>query len=64
MLLTTAQQRKVENNLGLVNKVIHDKLRANYQIGICGYGDFFRLAALVCARQRIRAELSLSMSTD
>lgn len=46
MLLTTAQQRKVENNLGLVNKVIHDKLRTNYQIGICGYDDSFQIGCI------------------
>lgn len=46
MLLTTEQQRKVEDNVGLVHRVIHDKFHAPYQIGIFGYDDFFQIGCI------------------
>lgn len=46
MLLTIEQQRKVEDNVGLVHRVIHDKLHAPYQIGIFGYYDFFQIGCI------------------
>ena len=33
MILTTAQQEKVEKNMGLVHKVIHDKVHGEHQVG-------------------------------
>ena len=46
MLLTTQQQRKVEDNVSLVHRVIHDKIHAPYQIGIYGYDDFFQIGCI------------------
>ncbi len=46
MLLTIEQQRKVEENVGLVHRVIHDKLHAPYQIGIYSYDDFFQIGCI------------------
>ncbi|MDO5346864.1 MAG: sigma-70 family RNA polymerase sigma factor [Lachnospiraceae bacterium] len=46
MLLTAEQQRKVEDNVGLVHRVIHDRLHVPYQIGIFGYDDFFQIGCI------------------
>ena len=43
MLLTEEQQRKVEENTGLVHCVIRTKLHAPYQVGIYSYEDFFQI---------------------
>ena len=37
MILTAEQQRKVEQNIRLVQKVINDKVHGPYQLGIYTY---------------------------
>lgn len=46
MLLTIEQERKVEENIGLVHCVIKTKLHAPYQVGIYSYEDFFQIGCI------------------
>lgn len=46
MLLTIEQERKVEENIGLVHCVIKAKLHAPYQVGIYSYEDFFQIGCI------------------
>ena len=46
MTLTVEQQEMVEQNLGLVHKVIHDKLHRPYQVGLFTYDDFFQIGCI------------------
>ena len=46
MTLNAEQQRKVEDNLGLVNKVIHDKVHGPYYLGIYTRDDLFQIGCL------------------
>lgn len=46
MSLTKEQQKKVEDNIGLVHKVIHDKLHAPYQVGSYAYDDLFQIGCI------------------
>lgn len=66
MTLTTEQQKKVEENLGLVGKVIKDKVHGLTSVSIYTYDDLFRSGALVCVRQlqRTMAEHFPPMLTD
>ena len=62
MTLTQPQQRKVEQNLGLVGKVIKDKVHNPGQNSIYSYDDLY---ALVSARRHtaIKEDASLRMHT-
>lgn len=46
MQLTTEQQKKVEENIGLVHRVIHDKCRAPYSAGVNSYDDLFQIGCI------------------
>ena len=61
MTLTKEMQKKVEENMGLVGKVISDKIRTFILMTIC-----FKSAVSVYARQLtvIAAGLSLHMRID
>ena len=64
MTLTAEQQKKVEQNIRLVRKVINDKIHGPYQLGIYIHTTiFFRSAASASARlrQQTKAEPSLPM---
>lgn len=46
MKLTREQQRKVEENLGLVHKVINDKVHGPYQLGIYSRDDLYQIGCI------------------
>ena len=46
MKLTREQQRKVEENLGLVHKVINDKVHGPYQLGIYTRDDLYQIGCI------------------
>lgn len=46
MKLNAEAQRKVEENLGLVHKVINDKVHGPYQIGIYSREDLFQVGCI------------------
>ena len=46
MKLNEEMQRKVEDNLGLVHKVINDKVHGPYQIGIYSREDLFQVGLI------------------
>lgn len=46
MTLTREQQRKVEENLGLVHKVINDKVHGPYQLGIYSRDDLYQIGCI------------------
>ena len=46
MTLTAEQQKKVERNIRLVQKVISDKVHGPYQLGIYTYDDIFQIGCI------------------
>ena len=66
MTLTPEQQRVVEQNMGLVGKVIQDKVHGLGRGLPLRMRISFRLAVSVCAKQQpqIKAAASLLMPTD
>lgn len=50
MQMTPIQQKTVEDNLGLVGKVIRDKVRGINQMGIFDYHDLFQIGCLGLCR--------------
>lgn len=46
MKLSEEMQRKVEENLGLVHKVINDKVHGPYQLGIYSQDDLFQIGCI------------------
>lgn len=46
MMLTREQQLKVEENMGLVGKVIKDKVHGTNQLGIYTYDDIFQIGCM------------------
>lgn len=46
MILTAEQQKKVEQNIRLVQKVINDKIHGTYQLGIYTYDDIFQIGCI------------------
>lgn len=46
MKLNAEQQRKVEENLGLVHKVINDKVHGPYYLGIYSREDLFQIGCM------------------
>ena len=46
MTLTKEQQKKVEENMGLVGKVIRDKVHGTNQLGIYTYDDIFQIGCI------------------
>lgn len=46
MTLTPSQQRIVEENMGLVGKVIRDKVRGIGQYGVASYDDLFQTGCI------------------
>lgn len=46
MILTREQQRKVEENMGLVGKVIKDKVHGTNRYGIYSYDDLFQIGCI------------------
>ena len=66
MVLTPKQQRIVEENMGLVGKVIKDKVHGIGQQGVFTYEELFQIGCLAYVRRRlqIRAAASLPMPTD
>lgn len=63
MTLTAEQQKKVEQNIRLVQKVINDKVHGPYQLGFTPMTIFSRLAASASVKlqQQIKAGPSLPM---
>lgn len=52
MKLTQKQSQLVTDNMGLVGKVIKDKVHSPNQLGIYAYDDIFKLAVSAYARLR------------
>lgn len=46
MILNEDQRRLVENNMGLVGKVIQDKVHGPNQIGVYSYDDIFQIGCI------------------
>ena len=46
MKLNAEQQKKVEDNLGLVNKVINDKVHGPYYLGMYTRDDLFQIGCI------------------
>lgn len=46
MMLTPEQQKTVENNMGLVGKVIKDKVHGLGQAGHCSYDDLYQIGCI------------------
>ena len=46
MTLTAEQQKKVEQNIRLVQKVINDKVHGPYQLSIYTYDDIFQIGCI------------------
>lgn len=46
MILTDEQQKIVEKNIGLVYKVLSDKLHGSRQMGIYSYDDLFQIGCI------------------
>lgn len=46
MKLSEERQKKVEENLGLVHKVINDKVHGPYQLGIYSREDLFQIGCI------------------
>lgn len=46
MKLSEERQKKVEENLGLINKVINDKVHGPYQMGIYSREDLFQIGCI------------------
>lgn len=46
MMLLEGNQEKVEGNIGLVHKVLHDKLSSPYQVGLYSYDDLFQIGCI------------------
>ena len=46
MTLTKEQQKKVEENMGLVGKVIRDKVHGTNRLGIYTYDDIFQIGCI------------------
>lgn len=53
MKLNEQQRQIVAENMGLVGKVIKDRVHSPNQLGIYTYDDIFRLAASACVRLRL-----------
>lgn len=45
-MLNAGQRRKVEENIGLVHKVISDKVHGLYQLGIYSRADLFQIGCI------------------
>lgn len=46
MILTEKQQRKVEENMGLVGRVIQDKVHGPYQFGLYSHDDLYQIGCI------------------
>jgi len=46
MRLTDRQREKVEENMALVHRVLHDKLHPPYQMGMYSYEDLFQIGCI------------------
>lgn len=46
MTWMTDQQKKIEQNIGLVHAVLHDKLHPPFQIGMYSYEDLFQIGCV------------------
>lgn len=46
MILTAEQQRKVEENMGLVGQVIKDKVHGPYQFGVYSHDDLYQIGCV------------------
>ena len=46
MTLTEKERGKIEKNIGLVHKVIRDKLQPPYQVGMYSYEDLFQIGCI------------------
>lgn len=46
MMLSEKCQRKVEENIGLVHGVLHDRLHPPYQVGMYSYDDLFQIGCI------------------
>ena len=53
MKLSEERQKKVEENLGLVHKVINDKVHGPYQLGIYSREDLFQITRPVAKRTKL-----------
>lgn len=46
MMLSSEQQKKVEDNIGLVYKVIHDKVHGSFQTGLYTFEDYVQIGCI------------------
>ena len=46
MILTGKEQEKVAKNIGLIHRVIQDKLQPPYQVGMYSYEDLFQIGSI------------------
>lgn len=46
MMLTAEQQKRVEENMGLVGRVIQDKVHGPYQFGVYSQEDLFQIGCI------------------
>lgn len=46
MILTAEEQKKVEENIGLVGRVIQDKVHGPYQFGIYSHDDLYQIGCI------------------
>lgn len=46
MTLNEKEREKIEKNIGLVHKVIRDKLQPPYQVSMYSYEDFFQIGCI------------------
>lgn len=44
--MTEAQQKKVKDNMGLVNKVIREKVHSPYSVGLFTYDDLYQIGCI------------------
>ena len=44
--MTEAQQKKVTDNMGLVNKVIREKVHSPYNVGMFSYDDLYQIGCI------------------
>ena len=44
--MTEAQQKKVTDNMGLVNKVIREKVHSPYNVGMFTYDDLYQIGCI------------------
>ena len=55
MILTGKEQEKVAKNIGLIHRVIQDKLQPPYQVGMYSYEDLFQIGSIGLCKAAARS---------